>query len=367
MFSAACLLSALVFVRAAAAQTGPAADFATAEALIRNHEWDQGIAVLQPLLRTNQTNIRLLNLTGLAYTGKGDTNRADQYFEAALKIRPDFIPALKNLAINEAGLGEIAAARRHLEAAVKMAPSDPVINLYLGEIFYRQQNFTAALKYLSSSGDFINRNPDFLASLAVTELKTGHRPESLEIFLHLRPETLSPETQFAAGSSLAEAGLYDRAIPYLEAARAARPANESITYDLALCYLSVKRFPEATTLMEGLSSSGHETSENDNLLAEAYEAQHETQKAGDALRRAIALNPDDDNNYLAFASLCMDHQAFDDARKVLVVGIAHHPKSSQLFFERGILDACRTTMTSRNRTSRHPLILPRGIAQPTSG
>jgi tetratricopeptide (TPR) repeat protein len=295
--------------------------------------------MLQPLLEEAPRNLRLLNLAGLAYTGKGDPKQADQYFESALKISPDFVPALKNLAINEASLGQIGNARKHLNSALEQAPDDPVANLYLGELSYRQQDFKQAAEHLHRAGDLVSRNPNLLASLAVSELKLENRQESTGLLADLPPTALTAQSQFAVGIALAEAGLPDPAIRYLEAARASNPSAVDITYDLALCYMSVKRYPDAISLLQNLSTSGQETSEIDNLLAEAFEANHETQHAVDILRRAIALSPEEDDNYLEFASICLDHQAFEDAGKVLKVGLTVHPKSARLLFERGILNA----------------------------
>lgn len=332
-----CLLLS-ISVCSALAQLDEAA-YSRAEALIRSHQWDQGIAVLQPLLQATPRNLRLLNLAGLAYTGKGETRQADRYFESALKISPDFVPALKNLAINEASLGQIENARQHLNAALQQAPDDPVANLYLGELSYRQQAFKQAAEHLHRAGELISRNPNLLASLAVSELKLNNRQQAIGLLAEIAPAALTAQSQSTLGVALAQASLPDRAIPYLEAARTSNPAAPDITYDLALCYIAVKRYPDAIGLLQNLSTSGQETSENDNLLAEAFEANHETQHAVDTLRRAIALSPEEDNNYLEFASICLDHQAFDEAAKVLKVGLGIHPRSARLVFERGILNA----------------------------
>ena len=339
VYGAGLFLTLCVGVRPSPGQTDQSGEYSRGETLIRNHRWDEGIQILEPLLAGDISNLRILNLLGLAYTGKGDLQHADQYFEAALKIRPTFAPALKNLAINEAALGQILPARGHLQAALKEVPDDPVVNLYLGEFSYRQQDFEHAEQYLLHAGGLVTRNPDLLASLAVSELKVHKDQASLETFSTLTPGGLNAESQSAVGVALAESGFTVQAIPYLEAARAAQPSLSNFAYDLAICYMAVYRLPDAIELLDDLSDKGHESSETDTLLAEAYDAQHETQKAVDVLRRAIARDPADDNNYLAFASLCMDHQAFEDANKVLAVGLSVHPKSGRLLFERGILDA----------------------------
>ena len=65
----------------------------------------------------------------------------------------------------------------------------------------------------------------------------------------------------------------------------------------------------------------------------------QTQSAVDALRRAIALDPKAEQNYLDFASLCINHQAYAEGLKVLDVALQVNPKSDRLVFERGILHA----------------------------
>ncbi len=316
-----------------------ASEYGHAEALLRDHQWEAGIAILQPLLQTAPGNPKVLNLMGLAFAGKGDARQAETYFESALKIAPEFTPALKNLAIEETALGQTEAALKHLQAAFKQSPDDPIVNLYLGEILYRQSDFASAAEHLRRSGALAERDANVLASLAISELKSGERENALKAIQALRPEALNQESTLLLGVELAKGDLCGQAIPYLLSASAARPASADIGYDLAICYLSLKQFPEAAAALQSLVDSGHETSEIDNTLAEAYEAEHQTQKAVDALRRAIALSPGDDDNYLDFASLCLDHQDFEDAARVLSVGLGVHPKSSRLVFERGILNA----------------------------
>ncbi len=95
----------------------------------------------------------------------------------------------------------------------------------------------------------------------------------------------------------------------------------------------------------------HETGELDNALAEAYEENHETERAIAALRRAIELNPENEDNYLDFANLCIDHRDFDNGLKVIAVGLNVLPNSSRLTFERGVLYAMQDRFDLAERTS----------------
>ena len=329
----------------AAAQThstpteDPTSIYSQAENLIRNHQWDQGLVLLKQLLKSEPNDLKVLNLTGLAYTGKGDPKLADQYFERILKISPGFVPALKNLAINEFGMGQLKTAERHLELAAKQSLDDPVINLYLGETAYREHNFRRSAKRLSLAGDFLARNPNVLAQLAVSDFKIDQTQKAMDIVRRIPPESLNPQSQFTLGVTLAETGLEKEAIPYFLSLRHSYPDSYDAGYDLAICYLNAKQYPDAIAVAHQLIHGGHETAEVDNVLAEAYEGNKDIQPAIDALRQAISLDPQNEDNYLDFASLCMDHRDFNAGLTVLQIGLQIHPRSDRLFFERGILYA----------------------------
>ena len=107
-------------------------DYAQAEALVRAYHWDEGLALLEKLLKTEPHNVRDLNLAGLSLTGKGEIAMANEYFQKALAVSPGFVPALKNLGINEFNLKQYDAAEMQLLKARKDVPGDPIVHLYLG-------------------------------------------------------------------------------------------------------------------------------------------------------------------------------------------------------------------------------------------
>jgi tetratricopeptide (TPR) repeat protein len=317
--------------------TAQAGDYAQAEALVRNHQWDDGLALVLRLLKTEPRNAKALNLAGLALTGRGDLQQAGEYFRKCLIVAPGFVPALKNLAINEFNQKQYDGAEKHLQAALKGAPADPVINLYLGEIAYRQHKYLAAADALGRAPGFVARDENVAAHLAVSYLQTGKKQNALEILDRLTPEGVESQSQFALGLALAQFDLPERSIPYLEAVRRRFPDSYDLAFDLVLTCIGAKDFSHAIQVGTDWIGRGHETTELDNLLAEAYEGDNQTQHAVDALRRAIALAPDDEDNYLDFASLCMNHRSYDAGLKVIQAGLQVHPKSDKLIFMRGVL------------------------------
>lgn len=317
----------------------PASTYSHAEELVREHELDQALVLLKQLQKSEPNDLKVLNLTGLVYTERRDAKTADRYFERILKLRPSFVPALKNLAINEFGMGQVQSAERHLELAAKQSPDDPVINLYLGEAAYRENDFQRSAEILPRAGDFLVRDPNVLAQLAVSYLKIKQSQKGLDLIGSISPETLRPQMLFTLGVTLAETGHSEQAIPYFETLRRSYPASYDAGYDLTICYLNAERYSDAIAVSKQLIDGGHETAELDNALAEAYACNKDIQPAIDSLRRAISLAPQNEDNYLDFASLCIDHHDFKAGLTVLQIGLQIHPRSDRLFFERGILYA----------------------------
>ena len=318
---------------------GQAGDYAQAEALVRSHQWDQGLSLVEELLKTDPRSVRDLNLAGLALTGKGDIPHADEYFRKILSIAPGFVPALKNLGINEFGQKQFDAAEKHLLAAKQEAPADPIIHLYLGELAFRKQKFKMAVEEFEAAHDLVLKNPNAAAHLAASYLRTSQRDRANEILAGLTPDAMNPESQFALGVALEEAGLAEQAIPYFESIQKQFPDLYDAGFDLILADIETKRFQNAIDEARDLIHHGHETSELNNLLAEAYEGNNEVQHAVDTLRRAIALDPADEDNYLDFASLCMNQRSLQAGMQVIQVGLDSHPKSDRLIFMRGVLYA----------------------------
>lgn len=338
-----CALLACFVAPAAAAQSQPPADpgsdYGRAESLVRGHQWDEGLAALEPLLKAEPRNVKALNLAGLAWTGKGDIPKAETYFQRSLEIEPLFVPALKNLGIDEFQASQFDLAEKHLLAAQKQTPNDPVVNLFLGQIAYRHQNFKLAAERLDRARELVLRDPNATARLTVSYLRSGQKQQALELLDRIAPSTIDAQWQFAIGVSLAQLELPSQSIPYLRAAYDGSPGSYDSGFDLALTAIQAKDYAIAIEVAGDLAHRGQDTSELENILAQAQEAQGQTQQAVDAYRKAIALDPRDEDNYLDFASLCIDHRAFDEGMKVIAVGLDTDPKSERLTFMRGILYA----------------------------
>jgi len=313
-------------------------EYAQAEALVRQGQWDQGIILLKQLLATAPNDLKAHNLIGIALTAKGDIAAADQEFKHALQIDPRFYPALKNLAINEIGQKDMASAQKHLTEALALAPNDPVIHAYLGEIAYTRHGYKTAAGHWEKSGD-LQKNPAVAAKLVECYLETGQQARGLATLSTLDQDKLTPQTQFALGLALARRELYPQAVPYFQAVSEIYPDSYDAAFNLALCYVQTKEFIKAIEVLKAAADRGRKTAELDNLLAEAYEGNNQTQEAINALREATQLDPQDESNYVDLATLCTNNEAYDLGLDIIRVGLHYHPQSDRLIFQRGVIEA----------------------------
>jgi Flp pilus assembly protein TadD len=332
------VIACVVLFTAANSATQTAAEYAQAETLVRQGQWDQGIMLLKQLLDTEPNNVKARNLMGIALTGKGDVAAADQEFNRALQLDPHFYAALKNLAINEFGQKDVASAQKHLTQAVTLAPNDPVIHAYLGEIAYTRHEYRAAAGHWEKSGD-LQKNPAVVAKLVECYLETGQQGRGVDALLGLDTEKLTPRTQFTLGLALARHELYRQALPYFQAVSHAYPDSYDVVFNLALCHVQLKEFPRAIEILKTAADRQHKTAELDNLLAEAYQGNNQTQEAINALREATQLDPEDENNYVDLAALCTNNEAYDLGLEVIKVGLHYHSQSDRLIFQRGVIEA----------------------------
>jgi len=314
-------------------------DYTRAVAMVQSGKWDQAIGLLDNLLQSTPNNLKVRNLLGLALTGKGDLKKANEEFQAALGIDPGFYPALKNLAINELTLRQNSKAEKHFMAALKLAPHDPVSHAYLGALAFRRAEYKRAADHFREAGPLVLRIPSVRLDAVETYVEMGNEPTALNMLKQMNPSSLETGESFRAGVALARLYQYDEAIPFFRAVYTRFPDSYNTAFNLAICYVQTKRFPAAIEVLNTLRERKLKTAELFNLLATAYEGNKQTQQAIDALREAINLAPMDENNYLDFAALCADYEAYQLAIEILNVGLHYLQDSDRLTFQRGAIFA----------------------------
>jgi Flp pilus assembly protein TadD/peroxiredoxin len=122
------------------------------------------------------------NNLGLIATQDGRTEEAVGYFQAALRLSPDHLIALDNLANAYRQQKRWDEARTVLQRALAAHPQDPEANYSLGMVYAQTDDTNQAYEYLQKALQFRPVYPEALNNLGVLYLRTGLRDEAVARF-----------------------------------------------------------------------------------------------------------------------------------------------------------------------------------------
>ncbi len=280
-------------------------EYTQAVKLVQEQHWAEALDHIHSLQKQYPGNPKLENLEGLALLGNGEPRKAAIVFEGILATHPDFFPAMKNLAILEWETKQPQAAE-HTRQALRVGSKDPILNAYAAIPDLQNKNTASAKQHLDLAGDAVSAMPPQIEMRLAYLLGTnGLYPESARVYGDIVEHGGQGPT-LTYNLSLAQylAGDYEGAIHTLEQAKSQRPSQDEL-----------------------------------NLLAQAYEKNHQTQLAIDRLREAIALFPAEESNYLDLAAICIDHNAYPLGIEIVQLGLKNRPRSEKLLFQFGVLHA----------------------------
>lgn len=333
-----------------AADCGPT-PYECAVAQVGKREFPAAIRTLEQLLAQHPNDLKALNLLGIALIGANRRDEANARFRAALAIDPRFLPARKNLAINEFQAGRLEDARRHLEEVVKDAPDDEIARVHLGEIYFQRKQRREALPHYEQARARIAQNPRWTLHYAICLLDGARTAEAVAILEGLPKDDAA--IRFEAGVALGEAHAFADAARFFGSARASAGAgagvgaNASNAYDAGynqtLMLTEAGDAEGAIRVAQELFAQGAQgpqgakAAELHNLVSRAYAKAGRIKEAYDALRQASRLEPEAAEHYIDLAMLCLEHENYDLGLEIVDVGLKHRPDSSMLYLQRGVV------------------------------
>ena len=188
------LLAGLPLITWAADECNGAPPYDCAVTLIQQGRFPAAIGVLERLTAESPRNLQVLNLLGIALSAAGDLEKANERLRQALQVDPGFLPALKNLSINEFRLGHMDRAQAELETILKSSPNDEVPHLYLGEIAYGAKRFGEAIAHYEKARAHVY---PVIMHYAECLIETGRKKELSAVLKAIPEEDAEKQFQFA--------------------------------------------------------------------------------------------------------------------------------------------------------------------------
>lgn len=300
---AAALLMHFLFCCGLEGQTQVTSAVATASAALRRGDADAAVQASSQGLKQTPHDIRLLTLRGMAYAQKKEPSLALESFSDALKVAPEYLPALEGaaqVAYDQGG----DQARPYLRRILVRQPDDPTANGMTAVLDYRSHDCSGAVAHFEKARALLASQPGTLVQYGVC---------------------LAVQDRLGA------------AISVLQQAVDLQPANAFARYNLALAQWQTKRTADALTTLSPILTEQDISEDVLTLSAEMDEEQGNTQRAVELLRRAILQHPKEQAAYLQFAYLSYKHNSVDVGINMVNVGIKQIPSAAELYVARGVL------------------------------
>ncbi len=270
---------------------------------LRNNEFDQALQLLEPTLRELPNNPQLWMLQGLAYSGKGDQKAALASFQKALKISPDYLPALEGASQLEYNAGS-AEAVPLLQRVLRLQPNDPTTHAMLAVLAYKKGDCAGAVQHFARSGSLLDSQPGALQEYGVCLIRLKEPEKAISVFQRIL---------------------------------SSQPDDPRARRGLAAVELSVGRPQDALTTLQPLLAAKDPEVPTIQLAAAAYEANNDTPAAVKLLHDAIVKDPRNVALYVDFANIAMTHQSFQTGIEMIDAGLKVQPKAAELYLARGVL------------------------------
>jgi len=270
---------------------------------LQSKDFDHALELLRPALRQTPESDILWTMQGVALSGKGQNKEALASFRRALKIAPDNIRALEGAVQIDYEAGDPSAIPL-LKRLLRLRPSDQTSHAMLAILSYQQGDCPTAVDHFAKAG-----------SLLQSQLPALH----------------------AYATCLVKLKKLDQAAAIFEKALAVNPQDAQERRLLASIQVMAHKPQDAIATLSPLLANDSADAETLELASAAYEDAHDTDRAVDALRRAILLDPRNVNLYLDFAAISATHQSFQVGINVVNEGIQLQPKGASLYFARGVL------------------------------
>ena len=134
----------------------------------------EALEKLQQMLEKDPKNVQVLMQMGEIYDKKGDVAKAARSYEDLIKLSPNFIPALNNLAyLYSEKLGKQDEALTLASKARELAPQEPHIADTLGRVHFQRREYTRALALLQESVVKLPEEPEVQFHLAMAYYMMG--------------------------------------------------------------------------------------------------------------------------------------------------------------------------------------------------
>jgi tetratricopeptide (TPR) repeat protein len=233
----------------------PAKEAERAQGFVAAGKFDQAIPIYQGLLRAAPNNpVLLLNLCVAQYTAK-HYREAIANATAALKLKPDLLPARLFLGASYFELSEFPMAIEALELVIAANPQERNGRLMLAEALLEAGRPAAAVDHFKAAAEMLPANPRVWYGLGRAQEALGRNPAAQEAWERLMALPASLESRLhAAQVHDTEQRWREAAVEWREALQLA-PQNRTVRVGLGASLFRSRDYTAAMAALKPLLAS----------------------------------------------------------------------------------------------------------------
>lgn len=266
---------------------------------------------------------------------RGEFEKALEFYDEAIKLRPEFPEAEYQRATALISLGRVPEAEKALRRAVELRPTWATPNALLGDLLTHQKRFTEAEQALNQALKLEPKNPTALVALADLRLQTKPSREVLLPLLgQLRDATTGAGTNvslwLARGS--VERALDDKpsALTSFERALSIDPKNVAAHVERAEIYASAGETERAIASARAAQRLAPISLYATSALARAYLRAGDCAAASGALDQLDAATQRPSETGALRSEIALQCVAGDKERPALEEALKKEPRSARI-------------------------------------
>jgi len=268
--------------------------YASAVEYLNAQQWDQAIARLNSIIQVCPEHIQVNRSLGEAYNGKGEYEKAVEYYQKVIELRGDEVEAgdFGNLGKVYAKLKEYKNARAEYMKAELLAPDDCGVLFNLGILH-------SAVGFNTQSVDVFEHTLDVCPQL------------EKDILPQLAKVAKKAEDQQRKNGNVSEAKHYhELAVKY------GSQVGGSTTYQLASQRFNAKDYAGAVTLLQQMLAQDPNHTGALLTLARAQDQLKNRTESIAAYRKYLEIKPNDLTNYAEMLRVMIDGGQCSEAKSL---------------------------------------------------
>jgi predicted CXXCH cytochrome family protein len=255
---------------------------------------------------------------GDGYARAGKSDEAIRWYKEALRRKPEFRPATKQLAATLIGKGEYARATEVLRLAVAAPPADEALFTDLGNAYLRQHMLPQAQQALKRALEINPDQPEAQNLLGLVAVQKNDPAEAAALFRSaLRGQPDFAEAHNNLGNVLAGAHSYPEAEYHFQRAITINPRYAEAHHSYALVLALTQSYDQAAVELREAARLDPNDAQTHDDLGDVLMARGQGEGAADQYREVIRLKPGLADAHCSLGNLLGAQKRFEEAAKEL--------------------------------------------------